>query len=163
MNKRYFEVSAKHMANFGIEGPRVFEVIEVETNMTGGRGFDAFLTLDTPVMLEDCYIGAKLVVAAARGRFVDPEVIGPLEKHNAAMARQLDRIKADPESSTVSREGARAFEAGASKTDCPYAADSHIAKIWNIGYDAAKGQYESDCGHPDEEGCAEYARRFAPV
>jgi len=79
-----------------------------------------------------------------------------IDKHNAAMERQLARIKADPESSPVSREGARAFEAGASKTACPYADDSHIAKIWNIGYAAAKGQYESDCGHPDEEGCAAY-------
>lgn len=74
MSKRYFEVSAKHMKNFGIEGPRVFEVIEVETNMIGGKGFDAFLTLDTPAMLEDCFIGKNLVVAVARGRFVDAPV-----------------------------------------------------------------------------------------
>jgi len=80
---------------------------------------------------------ANASYVAARGRFVDPEVIGPLEKHNAAMARQLARIKADPESSPVSREGARAAEAGKPATECEYAAGTHAHRLWMIGYDHA--------------------------
>ena len=86
-----------------------------------------------------------------------------IAKQNEVLARQLERIKADPESSTTSREGKRAFENCVAKDDCPYAPKTHAAAIWNIGWDAAKAEFDNSDARVDEDGSAEYGRRFAPV
>lgn len=66
---RYFEVSAAWMKACGHgEQAQIFPVLLAETNMVGGRGFDAFLELDIsgfPNMF-----GKVWTVAAARGQFV---------------------------------------------------------------------------------------------
>jgi hypothetical protein len=58
-----------------------------------------------------------------------------MDKRIEALARQLERIAANPESSEIAREGARAAEAGKSASDCPYVSE-HMMAIWKIGYDS---------------------------
>lgn len=76
--QKYFEVSAEHMRKTGMPAvARVYPVLNVETNLVGGRGFDAFLDLDTSgdAELQQCSPGAVWCVAAARGRFVDAPAV----------------------------------------------------------------------------------------
>jgi hypothetical protein len=78
MNK-FFEISKANMACLyrlaGLpEGEAVvFPVIAIETNMIGGKGFDAFLELDTSGHPE-LQLSKVHVVAVHRGRFVDAPV-----------------------------------------------------------------------------------------
>jgi hypothetical protein len=55
----------------------------------------------------------------------------------AALARQIDRVKADPESSYFARAGARAAEAGKPASECEHATGSHGYNLWMVGYEAA--------------------------
>lgn len=76
--QKYFEVSAEHMRKTGMPAvARVYPVLNVETNMIGGRGFDAFIDLDTSgdAELQQVSPGATWCVAAARGRFVDAPAV----------------------------------------------------------------------------------------
>lgn len=69
-DQAFFEVSAEWMNKTGNgNAAQIFPVVLVETNRIGGRGFDAFVILDTsgfPAMFSKSW-----TVAAARGRFVD--------------------------------------------------------------------------------------------
>lgn len=70
MSKQFFEVSAEWMSKTGNgNAAQIFPVKLVDNNTIGGRGFDAFIVLDTsgfPAMYSK-----EWTVAAARGRFVD--------------------------------------------------------------------------------------------
>ena len=68
MTQRYFEVSADWMKACGRgDQPRVFRVKALETNLVGGQGFDAFVTLEDQRGTRSY----EWVCAVARGRFVD--------------------------------------------------------------------------------------------
>lgn len=60
-----------------------------------------------------------------------------MDARQEAFKRQLERIAANPESSPIARQGARAAEAGKQPSECEYAG-GHNAAIWMIGYNSVK-------------------------
>lgn len=102
MSKKYFKVGAHHMQWSGIDQivgrprgtiSRIFPVLEVQTNMAGGRGFDAFVTLDQSgdTIMQQCSPGAEWVVAAARGEFVsEAEYLAQCAEESSAVETLKD-------------------------------------------------------------------------
>jgi len=87
MTKQYFEIGAKSMGYTGMPAvPRIFPVKAIETNTVGGRGFDAFVTLDTSGDAEmmKCDPSGEWCGFAARGRFVtEAEYLAQQEEQSA--------------------------------------------------------------------------------
>lgn len=69
--QKFFKLSAEKMrAICGIAESRIFPVVTIENNTVGGKGFDAFVTLDSgDGWFKGAYVG-KLEMFAARGEFV---------------------------------------------------------------------------------------------
>jgi len=69
--QKFFKLSAERMRIIcGVAESRIFRVTGIETNMIGGAGFDAFVTLDSgDGWYKGAYMG-KLEMFAARGEFV---------------------------------------------------------------------------------------------
>lgn len=60
-----------------------------------------------------------------------------IAEHSDALARQIERIKADPQRSDIARDGHAAAEAGMPASECAYTTGSHLHTLWMIGYDSA--------------------------
>lgn len=69
--QKFFKLSAERMRIIcGVAESRIFRVTGIETNMIGGAGFDAFVTLDSgDGWYKGAYMG-QLAMFAARGEFV---------------------------------------------------------------------------------------------
>ena len=84
------------------------------------------------------------------------------ERTEQAKANQIERAKADPEKFYFAKLGFDAFYNNVAKSDCPFNQLGHAAHMWQAGWETAEWRFDHE-NCPDEEGCAEYARRFAPV
>lgn len=87
--QKYFKVSAQWMKACGMGNEAtVFPVKTVDTNMVGGKGFDAFVILDCTNSPHVLISGMNWTVAAARGEFVDAPAAQP-ESLTVLMDREL--------------------------------------------------------------------------
>lgn len=85
------------------------------------------------------------------------------KKMNQAFNNQIERAKVNPSQFPNAAAGMNAFYNGVAKSDCPHEVGSHAAAIWGAGFDRAEQDFCNSDASVDEDGCAEYGRRFAPV
>lgn len=97
--QKYFKLSAEKMrAICGIAESRIFPVVAIENNTVGGKGFDAFVSLDSgDGWFKGAYVG-KLEMFAARGEFVSESDY--LAQDAAVVVEEVETIVAQPVAAT---------------------------------------------------------------